>query len=361
MQAQHDMMKPKILVVDDHPEQMAALFTALQQAGYHLLVAQCGEEALELLTRVQPDVILLDVKLPDLDGFEVCRRVKQDETRRDIPILFTTAVTELADKLTGFQAGGADYITKPFQFEEVLTRVATHLTLRRRQHALQAEKERFQGLADATFEGILLHDQERIVEVNHALERLFGYSRAELLERTLFDLLTPESGKVVDDLMTSEAERVYEAQGRRKDGSLIPLEAQSRAIRYQEQPIRVAALRDISWRKTLEQQTIELASENVILKASLSDRDHLGELTGRSPAMQKVYERLLKAAVSDAPVMIYGETGSGKEVAARTIWQLSDHYTRIFLPVNCAAIQEPLFESQFFGYRKGAFYRRDTR
>lgn len=355
MQAQHHIMKPTILVVDDHPEQMTALFTALQQAGYSLLIAKRGAEVLQLLTRVQPDLILLDVQLPDLDGFEVCRRLKQNDTVRQIPVLFITAATELSNKLEGFQVGGADYITKPFQFEEVLARVATHLTLRRLQRDLYAEKERFQGLSDATFEGILLHDQERIVEVNHTLERLLGYARAELLERMLFDLLTPESRYLAEELMVSETERAYEAQAQHKDGAMIPLEVQSRAIQYQGKPIRVLALRDISWRKTLEQQARELASENILLKASLSDRDHLGELIGRSPAMQKVYERLLKAAASDAPVMIYGETGSGKELAARTIWQLSDQYTRIFLPVNCAAIQEPLFESQFFGYRKGAF------
>lgn len=355
MELQHYITKPTILVVDDQPEQMTALFTALQGSGYSLLIAKRGAEALQFLTRVQPDLILLDVRLPDLDGFEICRRVKQDDALRDIPILFITAAAELEQKLEGFRIGGADYIAKPFQFEEVLARVATHLTLRRLQRDLLVEKERFQGLSDATFEGILLHDHGRILEVNHTLERLFDYTRAEFLKRTLSDLLTPEFRKIAEELMRSKAERVYEAQGQRKDGSLIPLEAQSRVIRFHEQHIRVAALRDISWRKTLEQQALELASENVLLKASLSDRDHLGELIGRGPAMQKLYERLLKAAASDAPVMIYGETGSGKELAARTIWQLSDQYTRIFLPVNCAAIQEPLFESQFFGYRKGSF------
>ena len=107
--------------------------------------------------------------------------------------------------------------------------------------------------------------------------------------------------------------------------------------------------------QTLEKKAEQLTSENVILKASLSTRDHLGELIGQGPAMQKVYERLLRAAVTDAPIIIHGETGAGKELAARTIWQLSEQFNRVFISVNCAAIQEPLFESQFFGYRKGAF------
>ncbi len=128
----------------------------------------------------------------------------------------------------GISTGGASYITKPFQFEEVLARVAAHLTLRRLQRALEAEKERFQGLSDATFEGILLHDQERIVEVNHTLERLLGYARAELLERTLFDLLTPESRYLAEELMVSETERAYEAQAQHKDGADSAGSAKSR-------------------------------------------------------------------------------------------------------------------------------------
>lgn len=355
MESEHHLTKPTILVVDDHPEQLSALFTELQFKGYSLLVSQNGKETFKILTQIQPDIILLDVRLPDMDGFEICRQMKQDTNLCNIPVLFTTGITELGGKIEGFQAGGADYITKPFQLEEVLARIKTHLTIRQLQRSLKEEKERFKGLSNATFEGILLHDKGYIVEVNQSLERMFGFSRKELLKHNVFDLLTPEYRSLIDELMISEEEQVYEIQGLRKDGTVIPLELQNRPIRYQNRNLQVTALRDITWRKTLEQEARQLTSENVILKASLSERDHLGELIGQGPAMQKVYERLLKAAITDAPAIIYGETGVGKELAARTIWQLSEKYTRVFIPVNCAAIQEPLFESQFFGYRKGAF------
>ena len=355
MEPHYQLTKPSVLVVDDHPEQLKALFAKLQQSGHGLLIAQNGKETLELLALVQPDLILLDIKLPDMDGFEICRRLKQMDKVRDIPVIFTTAIHELAEKLEGFKAGGADYITKPFYLEEVLARVKTHLTVRKLQRDLEMEKERFRGLSNATFEGILFHDKGRIIEVNQTLEKLFSYSRHELLKLDVSNLLTPECLSLAAELMVSEGERVYEAQGRSKDGNTIPLELQSRTILYHGRTLRVLALRDISWRKTIENEAKQLESENVILKASLSDRDHLGELIGRGSAMQKVYERILKAAVSDAPVIIYGETGAGKELAARTIWQLNDKFKRIFIPVNCAALQEPLFESQFFGYRKGAF------
>jgi PAS domain S-box-containing protein len=355
MESRVHIEKSMIMVVDDQPRQLHALFTALQNKGCHLLIAQSGAEALTLLDRVKPDMILLDVTLPDLDGFEVCRRMKQINGARDIPVLFITASSELVDKLQGLRSGGADYITKPFQLEEVLARVEAHLTIRRLQFDLQSEKERFKELADAAFEGILLHEKGKIIDANQPLERMLGYSREELLAKKLPDLFAPESKDVAAALTDPETECIQEALAVRKDGGAIPLEVQGRAVRHQDREIRVAAMRDISWRKTLEAQTLQLESENIILKASLQERDRLGELVGRAPVMQKMYERLLKAAMSDAPVIIYGETGSGKELAARTIWQLSEKYTAVFIPVNCAALQETLFESQFFGHRKGAF------
>ncbi len=355
MKPEHLIAKPTILIVDDQPEHLSALFAELQLNGYSLLVSRNGAEAFKVLSRFQPDIILMDVRLPDTDGFDVCRRLKRDEALRNIPVLFTTGVSELDGKLEGFRAGGADYITKPFQLEEVLARIGTHLTVRRLQRSLEEERERFRRLSEATFEGILFHDRGRVVEVNRSLERMFGFSREEMRKRNVCDLFAPEYRSVADELAISDAERVCEARGRRKDGTEFPLEVQNRPVRYRDRSLQVIALRDISWRKTLERETRQLASENIVLKASLSERDRLGELIGRGPAMQKAYERLLKAAVTDAPVIVYGETGTGKELAARTIWQLSEKYAKVFVSVNCAAVQEPLFESQFFGYRKGAF------
>ena len=249
MTPEHHITKPTILVVDDHPEQLSALFTELQFNGYSLLVSQNGAESFKILSRIQPDIILLDVRLPDMDGFEICRRLKQDEVMRHIPVLFTSGITELDGKLEGFQAGGADYITKPFQLEEVLARIGTHLTIRRLQRALNEEKERFEGLSNATFEGILLHNQGQIIEVNRSLERMFGFSREELMTRRVFDLLMPEFRPLMEELMASETERIHETQGLRKDRTTLDLEVQNRSVRYQNQHLQVTALRDISWRK----------------------------------------------------------------------------------------------------------------
>lgn len=347
-----------ILVVEDMLESLKMLTYILTNQGYRVRPAIHAELAFQSIQKEVPDLILLDIKMPDMDGYEVCRRLKADMRTQDIPVIFLSALSATIDKIKAFESGGVDYITKPFQEEEVLIRVKTHLTIRQLYRALQEENERFRGLADASFEGILIHDQGAIVDLNPAMERLTGYTRAELLGKNAFDLLLAEPQTIADDQMHRSSEQPYEIIGRDKDGRFIPFEVQAKTIRYRGHDLRVLAIRDISWRKTLEtleHKTQQLEVENRTLRASLTERHHFGPLIGKSPTMQRVYERIIQAATSDETVIIYGETGSGKELVARTIFDLSKQYTQTFVAVNCGALQESLFESQFFGYRKGAF------
>jgi DNA-binding response OmpR family regulator len=143
-------MPETILIVDDTPANLGVLVETLGAAGYQLMVAEDGEEALAQTARTQPDLILLDVMMPGLDGFETCRRLKAQPATRDVPILFMTALNESADKVRAFSAGGVDYLTKPIEHEEALARVRTHLALRRLHHDLREQlalKERFLRIA----------------------------------------------------------------------------------------------------------------------------------------------------------------------------------------------------------------------
>lgn len=124
-----------ILIVDDNPTNIDVLFTYLNNAGYKVLVAENGTVALNRAKYAKPDLILLDVMMPDTNGFEVCRFLKDDCETKDIPIIFMTALTDTVNKVHGFKVGAVDYITKPMQYEEVLARVSTHLMIRN----LQAE------------------------------------------------------------------------------------------------------------------------------------------------------------------------------------------------------------------------------
>jgi len=119
-----------ILVVDDNQENLRVVSNYLKESGFKIALAMNGEEALKILSSDKIDLILLDVMMPGMDGFEVCGKLKQDQKLKDIPIIFLTAKTETEDIVKGFQAGGVDYITKPFRKEELHARVNCHVELK---------------------------------------------------------------------------------------------------------------------------------------------------------------------------------------------------------------------------------------
>jgi len=164
--ADASLQHARILLVDDVPANLGALGEFLVAAGAKLFIAQSGEAALARLAAVQPDVVLLDVTMPGMDGFETCRRLRAQPEWADVPVLFITALGETADKVAGFAAGGADYIAKPFQAEEVLARVAAHLRIRGLQRELAARAEELQRQNDA-----LELEMQRRLATERAMQR----------------------------------------------------------------------------------------------------------------------------------------------------------------------------------------------
>ncbi len=122
-----DLSGCKILIVDDVPANLDVLVQALDKGGYNILVASDGETAIEVASYSLPDLILLDVMMPGIDGYETCRRLKEKPELRAVPVIFLTARDDLAGIVQGFEVGGLDYVTKPFKREEVLVRIRTHL------------------------------------------------------------------------------------------------------------------------------------------------------------------------------------------------------------------------------------------
>ncbi len=133
--------KSKLLIVDDNPTNLSLLFEYLTNSDFKVFVALDGETAIEQLEQTQPDLILLDVMMPGIDGFETCRRLKENPSTQEIPVIFMTALSDTLDKVRGFNLGAVDYITKPFQQEEVLSRVKTHLKIRNLQKQLHERNE----------------------------------------------------------------------------------------------------------------------------------------------------------------------------------------------------------------------------
>ena len=137
-----------ILIVDDTPENLRVLLELLKQQGYKARAVPNGRLALQAAANEPPDLILLDIMMPEMDGYEVCRRLKQDDKLREIPVIFLSALGETLDKVRAFDVGGVDYVTKPFQIEEVRARVEIHLRLRRLQVQLEAHNRQLQDRVD---------------------------------------------------------------------------------------------------------------------------------------------------------------------------------------------------------------------
>lgn len=137
-----------ILVVDDNPANLNVLFDIFGDMKYDVLFASDGESCLRLVETEYPDLILLDVMMPGIDGFETCRRLKANDRTKEIPVIFMTALSETLDKVRGLELGAVDYITKPIQPEEVLARVKTHLTLRKMYRMLQDREVHLSALVE---------------------------------------------------------------------------------------------------------------------------------------------------------------------------------------------------------------------
>lgn len=157
-----------ILIVDDNVENIKVVGIILQNSGYELIVAQNGYEALECIKEVKPDLILLDIMMPGINGYEVCKILKEDMCTKDIPIIFLTAKIQTDDIVKGFEVGGVDYITKPFIKEELLVRVKTHLELKKAIEDLKnvAVTDILTGAFNRRFAYSILYEQIESAKVN---------------------------------------------------------------------------------------------------------------------------------------------------------------------------------------------------
>ncbi len=236
-------MSETLLIVDDTPANLGVLVETLSAAGYRLMVAEDGEEALAQTHQTVPDLILLDVMMPTLDGFETCRRLKADPRTRDVPVLFMTALHETADKVKAFAVGGVDYITKPIEHEEALARIRTHLQLRRLQRELAeqlAMKERFMRIAGHDLRSPLclilmaasLARREGVAPVAVARQLDHIGEAAALMRRvidTFLDLRasTALAGRVDLNLVAAAVVRLHEPAAERKRIALVTELAES--------------------------------------------------------------------------------------------------------------------------------------
>ena len=275
-----------LLIVDDNPVNLGVVVEYLEGAGYEVLVALDGEEALKRAAYSQPDLILLDVMMPGIDGFETCRRLRDDAGTAHIPVIFMTALDDVSDKVAAFQAGGVDYVSKPFQPEELLARVGIHLTLRRAQRdlaerngaleveiagrreaeaALRASEQSFRRLFETADDGIALLDPElgTIIDVNMRMLDLVRRSRGEMIGRRFVDM--PAFAAVRDwaapgeDLHRLGLFKAEEWTLKRSDGSRLVVEVTATTCEAGGRKLAQWNFRDISNRKEAEERIRYLA------------------------------------------------------------------------------------------------------
>ena len=282
---------PRILVVDDTPVNLELLVDHLEIHGYEVLVALGGYEALERVRYARPDLILLDVMMPDLDGFETCRRLKQDVSTRDIPVIFMTALTDIDSKVSGFAAGGIDYISKPFQIEELVARVETHIKLRRAQQDLVAQRNsletevaarhlaetslgeselRHRRLFETAGDGIMVLDCEArtVFDINLQCGQMLGSGVDEIRGRSLDDIPAFQGmgggGVIIDALRTAGQVKWDDWSWQTPDGNSVNVEVLGTTYRAGDRLLAQCTFRDIRARKEAEARIRHLALHDAL-------------------------------------------------------------------------------------------------
>ncbi len=277
---------------------------------------------------------------------------------------------------TGFfkNIGGKDrhfyFLAAPIldQHGNILGAIETVQDITRRvmyEKELRDSEERYRVLTKQVADGVALIQKGKLKFLNDAFCSIFGYSsKEELLNKETIELISSQDRSIYENFATAFAERRFdvqtiEIQCTNADGEDFWVESHNTVISWEGKRALLVTIRNISERKMreqLEKQKAEkLRFENSRLRNKIKSRFGLGQLVGKSRAMQTVYDAILKTSTSNANVIIYGESGSGKELVARAVHEMSDRGEKPFIAVNCGAIPENLFESEFFGHKKGAF------
>ena len=511
-----------ILIVDDEIHSLRLLAELLEKEGYQVRPAEKAQTAIDSALAKPPGLILLDVRLPEMDGFEVCRHLKQDERTRHVPVIFVSALDDIEAKIQSFEAGGVDYISKPFQEQEILARVKTHMSLfRMQQHLEQLVEERTAEVAESEArsrsfvenanETIVVTQDEVVKYCNPKISELTDYSQEEMLSQGIDVFIHPEDlemvlseyrarvsgerptssystrivtkggqekhvlvnsalvdwdgkpatlalitditeqelarkelkqseerfrnlmeqspldiviftpeGQITEvntawmwnwDFQADEADKIFATYNMRTDSQyedlgfaplverafagesivlppihyipsreldkmgLEDIEARSRWIQCHLYSIKdkngsvesvVAINMDITEQKQAETELQnayeeiknlkeQLEAESAYLQDEIKLEHNFENIIGQSEALKYVLNRVEQVAPMDSPVLLMGETGTGKELMARALHQLSPCGKRALVKVNCAALPRELIESELFGREKGAF------
>ncbi|MDR6377970.1 hybrid sensor histidine kinase/response regulator [Paraburkholderia caledonica] len=341
---------PTVLIADDNPANLAIVVESLVARGFRVLVALDGPEAIQRAQFSQPDLILLDVRMPGINGFETCRRLKSDERTRNIAVIFMTSLTGSEDMVEGFSAGGVDYLTKPVHVDEMMARISTHLALRGMHQKLIAQNRQLQdevlvrqraeaalsrvrdgleasvaqrtdelGRANATLQSqieerrraearlvasefrfrtivetspvplcITSMPEGHVLYTNKPLRELFGIDYVTTHIGNIAELYADiaDRDRLVEDLRHEGSFRNTEVQLKRADGSTFWAIATARVATYDDAPAIFVGLNDITERKQIEQELVE-------------SREQLRELSAYMEAIREEERKRIAMEIHD--------------------------------------------------------------
>ncbi|MCP4696221.1 MAG: response regulator [Gammaproteobacteria bacterium] len=402
-------MTDKILIIDDEPDNLDVLDNCLDEAGFEVRIANSGEAAIKQVPYIKPDLILLDVKMPGIDGFETFRRLKEKEVTKDTPVIFLTIADNTADKIKGFEAGAVDYITKPFHAAEAVARINKHLTVSKLRKLLEEKNAQLQDyvyhLQSLAALGKAVNEARDVTQMmDNAMKvtlSVFDCDRAWLLYpcdpnapswRVPIEITAPDYpgahllntditmdsavSEIMTDTLSAAGPIAFGSEHERKLPAKIveQFSIQSQlcaAIHPKIGKPWMFGLHQCSYARDWTENERSLFREfgqqiavglgfsisfEELQKSEkrLSRRSYYG-LTGASKPMQAIYHIIDNVAASNASVLIAGENGTGKELCAEAVYKESKRADKPFVVCNCAAIPEKLMESHLFGHVKGAF------
>ncbi|MEH1802360.1 MAG: ATP-binding protein [Nostoc sp.] len=316
--------KADILVIDDTPENLNLLSAMLTEQGYKVRSVTKGSTGLRGANAVPPDLILLDVNMPEMNGYEVCQHLKANDRTREIPVIFISALGDVLDKVKAFAVGGVDYITKPFQLEEVLARIENHLTIWKLQQQLQAQNERLQQeihertKAEEKFAkvfrsspnpiAIATVSEARFIDVNPSFLKMSGYCLEEVIGDTAAELnlgkntvaiaqtiqLLPETGSLYN----------LELEFSTKSGEFKTILISLELLDLAGVPCALLIANDITERKRLENEFISLVSHELRtpLTSTMGALDLLG--SGQLGTLNEQGQKVLSIATTNTERLI---------------------------------------------------------
>ena len=345
-------LKGVILAVDDTPASLKLLTDLLKDEGYEVRSAINGDLALRFATSSPPDLVLLDIRMAGMDGFEVCRRLKTQDQTRGIPVIFVSALSSTDEKVLGFELGAVDFVTKPYQRGELLARVRTHLELINLRHHLEEvvadrtqelkeSEEKFRSITVAANDAIIMMDNDgKVVFWNAAAEAMFGYPAAEAEGNELHRLIVPMRfyeayRKGFEEFRATGTGTVIgkklELTALRKDGAEYPIEASMAAVKLHDTWNVIGILRDITERKQAEDKINELNRnlEQRVTERTLQLEAANKELEAFSYSVSHDLRTPLRAIDGFSRILLDDYTGKLDDEGKRLLQVVRDNTSRM--------------------------------